>query len=102
MTTTFIIQPARLSDDGEALFALAIAFATSFTVERSTFDLSFTELLQAPVAFLAVAAEGDKVIGYLLGFDHLTRSFNSTYIGRNTKICRVARSTRAISLNSSL
>ena len=58
--------------DGPALFTLARAFATSFTVEREAFDRAFAELLQTPNAFLAVAEEDGIVIGYVLIFDHVT------------------------------
>ncbi len=58
--------------DGEAMFCLTKAFATSFAVERRAFDSSFAALLQAPDAFLAVAVRGEHVVGYLLGFDHHT------------------------------
>jgi GNAT superfamily N-acetyltransferase len=65
------IRPAQLSDS-DALFALAKAFATSFVVERTAFDVSFAALLGSPDAFLAVAMEEERVIGYVMGFDHFT------------------------------
>jgi len=65
------IRPAQLTDH-DALFSLAGAFATSFAVERSAFESSLATLLQSPDAFLAVAADGDRVVGYVLGFDHPT------------------------------
>lgn len=68
MTT---IRQAQLQD-GEAVFCLSKAFATSFVVERPAFESSFSELLKSPDALLLVAADGAQVIGYLLGFDHLT------------------------------
>jgi GNAT superfamily N-acetyltransferase len=58
--------------DSDALFSLARAFATSFTVERSAFESSFAALLRSPEAFVAVASDGERVVGYLLGFDHHT------------------------------
>lgn len=65
------IRPAQLSDT-EALFSLARSFATSFAVERSAFEKSFTALLQSHEAFIAVASEEGRVVGYVLGFDHYT------------------------------
>jgi GNAT superfamily N-acetyltransferase len=63
------IRPAELTDS-DALFSLASAFATSFPVERSAFESSFDVLLQSPDAFIAVASDCGRVIGYVLGFDH--------------------------------
>ena len=65
------IRPAELTDS-DALFSLASAFATSFSVERTAFGTSLSELLQSPAAFLAVASDGGRVVGYVLGFDHHT------------------------------
>ncbi len=65
------IRPAELSDSN-ALFSLASAFATSFTVERASFDSSLAALLQSSDALLAVASEDERVVGYVLGFDHPT------------------------------
>lgn len=65
------IRPAELSDS-DALYSLARAFATSFTVERSAFEPSFAALLETPDAFAAVASDGGRVVGYVLGFDHHT------------------------------
>lgn len=56
--------------DREEVFLLARAFATSFAVEWSAFQSSFAAVLQSPDAFLAVALEGQRIVGYLLGFDH--------------------------------
>lgn len=60
------------SNDCEDMFHLAKAFATSFTVERPAFETSFSALLQSPDAFLAVAVDSGRFVGYLLGFDHFT------------------------------
>jgi GNAT superfamily N-acetyltransferase len=65
------VRPAQLSD-GEALFLLAKAFAISFAIERPAFEASFAELLQSPDAFIAVASDAGRVVGYVLGFDHHT------------------------------
>ena len=66
-----IVRPAQPSDL-DAVFSLASAFATSFTVERSAFESSFAGLLQSLDAFLSVASDDGRVVGYLLGFDHYT------------------------------
>jgi GNAT superfamily N-acetyltransferase len=68
MTT---VRPARLSDSGD-LFSLAKAFATTFTIERSAFEMSFAALLESPNAFIAVASDSGRTVGYVLGFDHHT------------------------------
>ncbi len=65
------IRPAQLTDSA-ALFSLASAFATSFSVERSAFESSLGGLLQSPDAFIAVASDNGRVVGYVLGFDHHT------------------------------
>ena len=58
--------------DGPALFLLACAFATSFTVEQTAFESAFEQLLTQTEAFLAVAEMEEEIVGYVLGFDHLT------------------------------
>ncbi len=68
MTT---IRRAR-PQDGPALFTLARAFATSFAVEQPAFGRSFGELLTHPEAFIAVAEAEGEIMGYVLGFEHLT------------------------------
>lgn len=68
MTT---IRSAELTDS-DALFSLARAFGTSFAVERSAFQSSFSALLQSPDAFIAIASDSGRVVGYVLGFDHHT------------------------------
>lgn len=65
------IRPAE-PKDRDALFSLASAFATSFSVERAAFESSMVALLQSPAAFIAVASDGNRVVGYVLGFDHHT------------------------------
>jgi GNAT superfamily N-acetyltransferase len=65
------IRPAQFADS-DALFTLAGAFATSFSVERSAFESSFAALLQSPDAFIAVASDSGRVVAYVLGFDHHT------------------------------
>lgn len=65
------VRPAQLNDS-EALFSLAKTFATSFAVERAAFEASFRALLQSPDAFVGVASDAGRVVGYVLGFDHHT------------------------------
>ena len=67
----FAVRSAQLSDC-DALFSLAKAFAASFAVDRSAFESSFAALIHAPDAFVAVAAEDGRAVGYVLGFDHQT------------------------------
>ena len=66
-----IIRTAEARDSA-AVFRLAQAFATSYTVEQAAFGRSFAELLTHPEAFIAVADEDGEVAGYLLGFAHWT------------------------------
>jgi hypothetical protein len=65
------IRSAELTDK-EPLFRLARAFATSFAVDLSAFESMFPEIVRAENAFLAVAVHEDRLIGYVLGFDHST------------------------------
>ncbi|HIG29773.1 MAG TPA: N-acetyltransferase [Verrucomicrobiales bacterium] len=67
----FTIRQSEL-DDCEAVFVLAKQFASSFAVERAAFDKSYTVLQQSSDAYLGVAADGGRVVGYVLGFDHYT------------------------------
>ena len=64
-----IIRPARL-EDSDRLFALVLQFATSFTPERSSFELCLKELFQDQNAWIGIAEYQSEVIGYGLGFDH--------------------------------
>lgn len=66
------IRPARL-DDGEHVWPLARAFATSFTPERAAFQTTWPQLVDVPGTLLLVAEAADgRVVGYLLGSSHLT------------------------------
>lgn len=60
------------AEDGAALMQLAISFAASFAVEEASFHAAFVELLGDPAASLLVAESEGSVVGYLLGFEHLT------------------------------
>lgn len=66
-----IIRPAQVADE-PALLPLVQRFATSFAVEAQAFAVSFQELLHTSHAHLGVAVLDDRLIGYLLGFEHLT------------------------------
>ena len=59
------------SDAGE-LFPIVVELATSFAPERSSFERAFRRILADRDACLLVAELDGSVIGYLLGFDHLT------------------------------
>lgn len=61
-----------VAKDGPNVFLLAHEFATSFAVEQAAFERAFAELLTHPEAFLAVAEADGEVVGYILGFDHVT------------------------------
>src|SRR5581483_6190547 len=65
------IRRAQMSD-ADALYSLANAFATSFKIERSSFDAALAALLESPDALLAVACDDSKSVGYVLGFAHPT------------------------------
>ncbi len=67
-----VIVRAACTDDADALFALVQPFATSFTPERAAFKTSLAALLRDDAAWLSVADDGGAVVGYCLGFDHLT------------------------------
>jgi GNAT superfamily N-acetyltransferase len=58
--------------DAAAVLALAKPFATSFTVDEQAFHRSFAALLASPQAHLAVAETEQRLVGYVLGFDHYT------------------------------
>lgn len=58
--------------DLDQLFALAQDFAASFEPEIGAFAQSFDHLIVQDDALLLVADESDRLLGYLLGFDHCT------------------------------
>jgi GNAT superfamily N-acetyltransferase len=68
---TPIIRAAE-PQDSDTHLALASAFVTSFAVEPDAFQHAFSTLLADPHACLIVAEQEGQVIGYLLGFVHLT------------------------------
>jgi GNAT superfamily N-acetyltransferase len=60
------------ADDVEAVAGLASELAHSFTFSRARFYDSYGALLHADDACLLLAADGDDVLGYVLGFTHAT------------------------------
>jgi GNAT superfamily N-acetyltransferase len=58
--------------DAEAVADLAAGLARSFPFSRAGFGLSYPALLADGDACLLLAVDGDKRLGYLLGFRHLT------------------------------
>jgi GNAT superfamily N-acetyltransferase len=67
----FVLRKAT-ARDGDALFALACAFATSFAARREAFERAAERILSDEAAWLGVAETGQGVVGYCLGFDHYT------------------------------
>jgi GNAT superfamily N-acetyltransferase len=66
-----IVRDAMAGDE-QAILSLARDFATSFQVDAARFHEGFHALLAEASASVLVAQHGDQVIGYLLGFDHVT------------------------------
>lgn len=60
------------ADDADALFDLAIDFATSFAPERAAFETALADIIATEAANLNVAELDGEVVGYCLGFDHYT------------------------------
>ncbi|MGH6929240.1 MAG: hypothetical protein ACREEV_13065, partial [Dongiaceae bacterium] len=54
------------------MFTLVQDFATSFRPEAEAFAECFGHLIAQDDALLLVAEDSDRVLGYLLGFDHHT------------------------------
>jgi GNAT superfamily N-acetyltransferase len=65
------IRPAGLADIDEVA-ALAAALAMSFEFSAARFRENYPSLLGDDGACLLLAAAGGEVVGYLLGFRHLT------------------------------
>ncbi len=83
------IRPARI-EDADAVFVLAHALAASFEVERAAFNQHFEPLTGDANADLLVAEQDGAIVGYLLGFHHLTFFAN----GPVGWVGRIGRSTR--------
>ena len=60
-----------LDADADAVVALVERFATSFQPRREAFDRIWPQLLARGDALLLVAEEQGRIVGYLLGFEHL-------------------------------
>ena len=58
--------------DVDAVFSLATEFATSFEVDKRPFLESLHQVMSDDHVLLLVAAEGEEVVGYCLGFAHDT------------------------------
>jgi GNAT superfamily N-acetyltransferase len=65
------VRPAGAGDAADVA-ALAAEFAQSFPFSAERFRANYPSLLADPGACLLVAADGDEVVGSLLGFRHLT------------------------------
>ena len=58
--------------DSEQVFNLARDFATSFRPELGAFGVAFARLITQDDALLLVVEESERLVGYLLAFDHYT------------------------------
>ena len=58
--------------DAAKIFPLARDFAISFRPEPKVFELAFFSLINQEDALVLVAEESQQLLGYLLGFDHVT------------------------------
>ena len=58
--------------DSEQVFNLARDFATSFRPELGAFEVAFPRLITQDDALLLVVEESERLVGYLLAFDHYT------------------------------
>jgi GNAT superfamily N-acetyltransferase len=65
------VRPAE-AGDLVAVAGLAAELAQSFAFSRESFRASYPSLLADQGALLLLAASGQQVLGYLLGFRHLT------------------------------
>ena len=59
-------------DDVDRVFSLASDLATSFEVEERTFKASYRRVVTDDHALLLVVEDNKEVVGYCLGFDHVT------------------------------
>lgn len=68
-----VMQVRRATpDDVDRVFSLASDLATSFEVEERTFKASYRRVVTDDHALLLVVEDNKEVVGYCLGFDHVT------------------------------
>lgn len=58
--------------DADSIFRLVKDFATSFNPQKEFFIQSYKDLLSDEKAFVFVEDNGNKIVGYSLGFIHNT------------------------------
>ncbi len=61
-----------LETDSDEVFRLASELATSFQPDREAFSGSFRDVISDESAWLIVATYEGELVGYCLGFDHLS------------------------------
>lgn len=64
----------KLAEIGDKIqiFELVKRFATSFIPKKEKFDESYDYLIKNDSSIIIVATDKDRIIGYLLGFEHNT------------------------------
>ena len=72
MAVTAIVIRDAARGDAKALSRLAAELATSFPFSRAAFDAAFSAVRTAGDTCLLVEEQGGELLGYLLGFDHVT------------------------------
>jgi hypothetical protein len=76
------IEPIRIEDLDE-LFPLVERFASSFATDRAAFDRSACQLVGRSDVWLGGARASGALVGYCLGFEHVT--FYATARSRGSK-----------------
>jgi len=69
MNETIIIREAHQSDCSD-VFRMSKSMATSFEVNETDFNNSYSAILTNSDSICLIAETNDSPIGYLLGFDH--------------------------------
>ena len=68
-----VMQVRRATpDDVDRVFSLASDLAASFDVEERAFKASYRQVVTDDDALLLVVEDNGEVVGYCLGFDHVT------------------------------